>query len=206
MQGQPRHYTWWHTWLPPSFQGMDAWMTSQLKEAVIHKLYGSLMCLAYFFDMLSLGVCTTRDWQTTGPPVQKLNVCTVPTPSYLDMSCWMVRFCIMSRERWPARLCRSQYNSTNTSSREGLLQSEKNKQWNQGLARTRPACLLYRQIPEKNFFNRQKILWGFFNLDFFGVITIYFHTNHLLGHGLSVNCPFWHNELSNVVGIRIWSS
>ena len=30
-------------------------------------------------------------------------------------------------------------------------------------------------------------------------------TNHLLGHGWSVNCPFWHTRLLNVVGIRVWS-
>ena len=30
-----------------------------------------------FFDMLSMGVCTTRHWQTSGRLVQELNVCTV---------------------------------------------------------------------------------------------------------------------------------
>ena len=29
-----------------------------------------VMCLVYFFDMLSLGVCTTRHWQTSGQLVQ----------------------------------------------------------------------------------------------------------------------------------------
>ena len=33
------------------------------------------ICL--FFDMLSMGVCTTRHWQTSGRLVQELNVCTV---------------------------------------------------------------------------------------------------------------------------------
>ena len=45
---QLRHKTRLHTRLPPRFLGMDAWMTSQLKLALICKLCGSLMCLAYF--------------------------------------------------------------------------------------------------------------------------------------------------------------
>ena len=43
--------------LPPSYVGMDAWMTSQLNVALIHKLHGSLMCLALFLTYLSNGVC-----------------------------------------------------------------------------------------------------------------------------------------------------
>ena len=35
------------------------------------------MCLAYFVDFLSLVVCTTRFWQTTGRLVQEFYVCTV---------------------------------------------------------------------------------------------------------------------------------
>ena len=31
----------------------------------------------FFVDMLSMGVCTTRHWQTSGRLVQDLNVCTV---------------------------------------------------------------------------------------------------------------------------------
>ena len=30
-----------------------------------------------FFDILSIGSCTTRDWQTSGRLVQEFNVCTV---------------------------------------------------------------------------------------------------------------------------------
>ena len=36
-----------------------------------------MMCLAYLFGMLSMGVCTTRHWQTSGRLVQELNVWTV---------------------------------------------------------------------------------------------------------------------------------
>ena len=35
--------------------------------------------LGLFFDILSVGVCTTRYWQTSGGLVQELNVCTVST-------------------------------------------------------------------------------------------------------------------------------
>ena len=35
------------------------------------------MCLDYFFDMLPMGACKTRHWQTSGQPVQELNACTV---------------------------------------------------------------------------------------------------------------------------------
>ena len=48
MRRQPRYNIQPHTWLPPIFMGMNAKMTSQLNVAVIHKLRGSLMCLAYF--------------------------------------------------------------------------------------------------------------------------------------------------------------
>ena len=33
--------------------------------------------LGLFVDMLSMGVCTTTHWQTSGRLVQELNVCTV---------------------------------------------------------------------------------------------------------------------------------
>ena len=52
-------------------------MTYQLNVALICKLSGSLMYLAYFICMLSTGVCTPRHRQTSGRLVQELNVCTV---------------------------------------------------------------------------------------------------------------------------------
>ena len=52
-------------------------MTSQLNVALIHKLRGSLIYLAYFFDMLAIGLFTNRLQQTSGRLVQELNVCTV---------------------------------------------------------------------------------------------------------------------------------
>ena len=47
--------------------------TSQLHVALIHKLRGSLLYLAYLLDMISTGFCTTRHWQTSGRLVQELN-------------------------------------------------------------------------------------------------------------------------------------
>ena len=52
-------------------------MTSQLNVTLNRKLRGSLVCLAHVFDMLIMGICTARHWQTSGRLVQELNVCTV---------------------------------------------------------------------------------------------------------------------------------
>ena len=40
-----------HDCTPEAVHGMDAWMTSRLNVAFINKLRGSLVRLAYFFDM-----------------------------------------------------------------------------------------------------------------------------------------------------------
>ena len=49
MRGHPRHNTRPYIRLPPGFLAMNAWMTSQLIKALIRKLRGLLMCLAYFW-------------------------------------------------------------------------------------------------------------------------------------------------------------
>ena len=54
MPGQPGHNTQLHSQLPPSFLGMDAFMTSQLNVALKSKLRGSLMCLAYLLTCYPL--------------------------------------------------------------------------------------------------------------------------------------------------------
>ena len=98
--GQPRYNTWPHARLPPSFMVTDAWMTSQLNVALIRKLCGPLKCLAYFFGMLSMGVCTTRHWQTSGPLVQELNDCTVSVRLHLTVTRLHGR-CLAYRVYWP---------------------------------------------------------------------------------------------------------
>ena len=77
MRGQSGHNTRLDTRLPPSFLGMDAWMTSQLNVALARKLRGSLMFLACIVEVLAIGVFTTRHLMTSGRLVQELNVCTV---------------------------------------------------------------------------------------------------------------------------------
>ena len=52
-------------------------MISQLNVALNRKLRGSFICVAYFISMLSMGVCTTRHWQTSGRLVLEFNVCAV---------------------------------------------------------------------------------------------------------------------------------
>ena len=74
---QPGHNTQPHAQMQPSFQGIDAWITSKLIEAWVCKLPLSLMCLADIFDMSPMVVGTTRHWQISGRLGQELNVCTV---------------------------------------------------------------------------------------------------------------------------------
>ena len=76
MRGQPGHDTQPYPRLPSSLLGMDAWMISQL-NAALWVIYVGHCCAWLMFDMLSMGVCTTRHWQTSGRLVQELNVCTV---------------------------------------------------------------------------------------------------------------------------------
>ena len=77
MLGQHGHNTRLHARLPPSSLGMDAWMISKLNVDLIRKLRGSLMCLAYFFDVHSMGVCATRHKQKPGRLLWESNACTV---------------------------------------------------------------------------------------------------------------------------------
>ena len=56
MRGQPEHNAQPHARLQLSFQGIDAWITSELNEALVCKLRVSLMSLADIFDIPSMGV------------------------------------------------------------------------------------------------------------------------------------------------------
>ena len=77
MRWQSGHNTRPDSRLPPTFIGMDAWMNSQSNAALARKLRRSLVFLACIFDVLAIGVFTTRHWMTSGRPVQGSNVCTV---------------------------------------------------------------------------------------------------------------------------------
>ena len=48
--------------------------------------------LGIFFDLLSLGVCTTSHWQMFGRLMQKLNVCTLNVTEYCKYSKYIQDF------------------------------------------------------------------------------------------------------------------
>ena len=59
--------------LPPSFLGMDAWMTLQSNMALIRKLCAALMCLTYFLTCYQ-SVFVQSDVRSIG---QKLHTCII---------------------------------------------------------------------------------------------------------------------------------
>ena len=86
LRGQPGHNTRPHTRLPPSFLGMDATtLTSQLNAAFYSQAACVLMRLAYLNGILSMGVGTTRHWQTSGRLVLVLNICIVLVEIFYSM-------------------------------------------------------------------------------------------------------------------------
>ena len=126
MHRQPGHNAQPHTRLPPSFLVTDARMTSQLKVALIRKLRGSLICLAYcsacyswVFVQPSIVLYvylpshkTGNSWQMSGLLVQELNVCTVPFGSVLKT--WSITckgLCQHIQNSYPAekRYCKIEY-------------------------------------------------------------------------------------------------
>ena len=76
MPGQPGHKIRPRARLPPSLLDIDAWMTPQIKVALIRKLRESLMCFAYIFEMLSMGVLlynqAVTDVRSTGAGIKCL--------------------------------------------------------------------------------------------------------------------------------------
>ena len=75
MHGKPGLNKRPHARLPFSFLDMNALMTST--EHSFESQATLVIYVAYFSDKLSMGVCTTRHLQTSGRPVQELNVCSV---------------------------------------------------------------------------------------------------------------------------------
>ena len=74
MQGQSGHKTQWNTQLPSSYLGIDDLSTECSFDSQDTWV---IDVLALFLDISSMGVCTTRHWQTSGRLVHELNVCTV---------------------------------------------------------------------------------------------------------------------------------
>ena len=73
MRGQPGHNTQLHDRLQPSFHGIDAWITSELNEALVCKLRVSLMSMAGIFDIPSMGVLYNQalaDVRSTGAGIK----------------------------------------------------------------------------------------------------------------------------------------
>ena len=67
-----QHNTQLYPWLPPTFLGMDDLTTESSFESQVTLVNDVLGLL---FDMLSMGVCTTRHLQTSAWLLQELNVC-----------------------------------------------------------------------------------------------------------------------------------
>ena len=65
-----------HNRMQPSFQGIDAWITSELNEALVCKLRVSLISLADIFDIPSMGVLYNQalaDVRSTGAGIKCLH-------------------------------------------------------------------------------------------------------------------------------------
>ena len=62
-----------HARLPPIFLGMDDLIPGRSFDSQAKWV---IDVLRLYSDMLSMGVCITRNWHTSGQRVQELNVCT----------------------------------------------------------------------------------------------------------------------------------
>ena len=62
--------------------------------------------LNLLFDMLSIGVCTTRHWQTSGRLVQELNVCAVHYSRVFHVF-MPALYVVLLQESWPPLLCQA---------------------------------------------------------------------------------------------------
>ena len=69
------------------------------------------MCLAYAFGMLSVGVCTTRQWQTSGQLVRQLNVCAVLDNCKIYFVCRYIYKCYSSEKAYDQSRRFSEINS-----------------------------------------------------------------------------------------------
>ena len=78
MCGQPGHNTRPHTPLPPSlFPGHGCTDDLTNGRSFDSQASRDTDVLGLFFDLLPMGLCTTRHWQSSGRLVQELNICTV---------------------------------------------------------------------------------------------------------------------------------
>ena len=73
MRGHSGHNTRPHSRLPLSCMCMDDPTTERIFDSQATWVIDVL----WYFLTLSMGVCTTRHWQTSGRLVQELNVCNI---------------------------------------------------------------------------------------------------------------------------------
>ena len=59
-------------------------LNSKLNVSFISQALWVIYVLGLCFDVLSMGVCKTRHWQTSGRLVQELHVCTVWESMYVS--------------------------------------------------------------------------------------------------------------------------
>ena len=91
MRGQPRHYRWPDAQLLPQFPGHGCMDDLTTERSFDLQATWVIDVLGKFFDMLSMGFCTTRRCQTSGRLVQELSVCTVPQKLFQffrELSLW----------------------------------------------------------------------------------------------------------------------
>ena len=74
MCGHPGHITRPHATQFPGHGCMDDLKTELCLDS---QATWVIDVFGFFFDNLSMGVCTTRNWQMSGRLVQELNACTV---------------------------------------------------------------------------------------------------------------------------------
>ena len=94
MREQSGHDTRPHAWLPHSFLGMDAWMTSQLNVAMFRKLRWSLKCLAYLLKCYQRVFYNQAlaDHRSTGAGIKCLN-CMVCIIKQFACLLYVIRCC-----------------------------------------------------------------------------------------------------------------
>ena len=93
-RGQLGHNTRPHTQSPPNFLGMGAatgpsdLTTERMFDSQASWVIGVLGLLTLF--MLSMGVCTSMQWQTSGRLVQELNAVTVVAWDRLHLDLYLI--------------------------------------------------------------------------------------------------------------------
>ena len=81
MRGNPVHNTRPHIRLP-LFPGHECIADLKTERSFSSQTTWVIYVFGLFFDMLPMGVCSTRHWQTSDRLVQELFICTVAGRKY----------------------------------------------------------------------------------------------------------------------------